>query len=105
MLALNFNFLILIFATCCREPWSTTTGCNRPFSYRNKTVWISLYKTYVRPPLEYCIQAWNPWLVKDKETLERVQKRAIAMTPGLFGSTYEEKLKEVGLISLENRRK
>ena len=27
------------------------------------------------------------------------------MTSGLSGSTYEEKLKEVGLISLENRRK
>ena len=69
---------------------------NSIFSYRNKTVWISLYKTYVRPHLEYCIQARTPWLVKDKETLERVQRRAITMTSDLLRSTYEEKLKEVG---------
>ena len=52
----------------------------RSFSYRNKTVWISLKKTYVRPHLEYCIQAWNPWLIKDKEILEKVHKRAISIT-------------------------
>ena len=62
-------------------------------------------KTYVRPHLEYCIQAWNPWLIKDKEILEKVQKRAISMTSGLSGSTYEEKLRKVGLTSLEERRK
>ena len=33
--------------------------------------------------LEYCMQAWNPWLIKDKEILEKVQKRAISMTSGL----------------------
>ena len=47
----------------------------------------------------------NPWLIKDKEILEKVQKRAISMTSGLSGSTYEEKLREVGLTSLEERRK
>ena len=55
----------------------------RSFSYINKTVCISLYKTFVRPHLEYCIQAWNPWLIKDKEILEKVQKRAISVTSGL----------------------
>ena len=41
----------------------------------------------------------------DKEILEKVQKRAISMTSGLSGSTYKEKLREVGLTSLEERRK
>ena len=77
----------------------------RSLSYRNKTVWNSLLKTYVRPHLEYCVQVWNPWLVKDKEILEKIQKRAITLTFGLSGSTYEEKLKELGLISLENKKK
>ena len=44
-------------------------------------------------------------IFKDKEILEKVQKRAISMTSGLSGSTYEEKLREVGLTSLEERRK
>ena len=59
-----------------------------------------MYKTYVWPQLEYCIQSWNPWLIKDKEILEKVQKRAISMTSGLSGSTYEEKLRDD--LSLEN---
>ena len=37
-----------------------------------------IYKTYIRPRLEYCcIQPWCPYLVKDIEVLERVQKAAI----------------------------
>ena len=75
----------------------------RSFSYRNKTVLISLYKTHVRPHLEYCIQAWNPRLIKDKEILNK-KKRAISMTSGVSWTTYEDKLREVGLTTLENRR-
>ena len=77
---------------------------SRSFTYRDKHVWINLYKSYVRPHLEYCIQAWCPWTQKDKEILENVQKRVIRMTSGLSSSTYEEKLKEVGLTTLEERR-
>ena len=77
---------------------------SRSLSYRDKNTWIALYKTYVRPHLEYCVQAWNPWLNKDIEVLENVQKRAVRMVSGLKGNTYEEKLKEVGLTSLVERR-
>ena len=76
----------------------------RAVSYRNKSVWLRLYQIYVRPQLEYAIQAWRPWLSKDIEVLERVQRRAVRMTSGLKGKNYEEKLAEVGLQSLEDRR-
>ena len=42
--------------------------------------WIRLYKVYVRPLLEYCVQAWSPWLKSDIELLESVQKRVLKMT-------------------------
>ena len=29
-------------------------------SYRDKRVWLNLYKVYVRPILEYCVQARKP---------------------------------------------
>ena len=76
----------------------------RTFHYRDRQTWIKLYKTFVRCHLEYSVQAWSPWTEKDKITLEAVQKRAIRMVSGLDGKTYEEKLKECGLTTLEERR-
>ena len=76
----------------------------RAFHYRDKITWIRLYKTYVRCHLEYAVQAWNPWLQKDKELLEAVQRRAVRMVSGLEGKDYEDRLKEVGLTTLEARR-
>jgi len=47
----------------------------------------------VRPKLEYCIQAWRPYLKKDIDLLEKVQKRATRMMITEKGLTYEERLK------------
>ena len=77
---------------------------SRAVSYRDKKTFVQLYKVYVRPHLEYCIQAWSPYWKADKEKLEKVQRRAVNMVAGLKGKTYEDKLKEVGLTSLEERR-
>ena len=77
----------------------------RAFHYRDRYTWIKLYKTYVRCHLEFSIQAWNPWTETDKDLLENVQRRVIRMVSGLQGRTYEERLKECGLTTLEERRK
>ena len=78
---------------------------SRSVTYRDRITWIKLYKQYVRPHLEYCVQAWSPWLEHDKKILEQVQERAVRMVSGLKGKTYEERLKELNLSSLEDRRK
>ena len=75
----------------------------RAFTYRDKHTYIKLYKQYVRPHLEFCVQAWSPWLKQDIELLENVQRRAVHAVCGLTGS-YEEKLQIIGLPSLEERR-
>ena len=76
----------------------------RAVSYRDRITWVKLYKQYVRPHLEYCIQAWSPWLEQDKKALEKVQERAIKMVSGLESNSYKDRLKELGLQSLEDRR-
>ena len=59
---------------------------------------------YIRSDLDYCKQAWPPYSEAGKNKLEQVEKIAVNMVAGLRGRTYEEKLKEVGLTFLHNRR-
>jgi len=49
---------------------------NRHFTRLDKTTFLILYKSYVRPLLEFSIQAWSPSLRKDINCLEQVQRRA-----------------------------
>ena len=76
----------------------------RNIVYKEKELIIPLYKTIVRPHLEYCIQAWRPYRKKDIDMLERVQRRATKMIPKLRNISYEMRLKECGLTTLETRR-
>ena len=76
---------------------------SRALSNRDKFTFTKLYKVYVRPHLQYCSSVWSPYTVADKEVLESVQRRAIRMISNLSGS-YEQKLKVLGLVTLEENR-
>ena len=76
----------------------------RSFHFRDRTTFVKIYKLYVRPHVEFATPSWSPWLEADIETIERVQKRFTKMVSGLSGKTYQERLKELGLLSLKSRR-
>ena len=73
-------------------------------TYREKNLIIPLYKSIVRPHLEYCIQAWRPYLKKDIDKLERVQRRATKLIPELRILCYEDRVQQCKLTTLETRR-
>ena len=76
----------------------------RTFSVRDKEVILQLYKSLVRPHLEYSVQAWNPHFQKDIDLLEGVQRRATKLISSLKDKTYEERLCILNLTTLETRR-
>jgi len=65
---------------------------------------LSLYKTVVRSHVEYRVSAWNLHYMKDKELIEKVQRRFTEMINSMEGKTCEERRDCLELLTLEERR-
>ena len=71
---------------------------------RSPSVYLKLYKSFVRPHLEFATQVWSPYKKMDIQRIERVQRRATKCVHHCRDLPYEERLKFLSLESLKRRR-
>ena len=78
----------------------------RTFILMDKDMFLSIkfYKSIIRPHLEYAFSVWSPMFKKDQILLENVQLRATRLVKCLKHLSYEDRLKTLGMPSLEYRR-
>jgi len=107
----SWNFCItndLKVAKQCKEAAKKEMNVLRTFKRHvprtDEPTILILYKAYVRPHLEYCVQEWSPYFKKDIECLEQVQRRATKLINGFTNLSYENHLKRLKLTTLEKRR-
>ena len=82
-----------------------TLGINRrTFSYLDKDTFVKLYKSLVRPHLEYANTVWYPYLKRQSIALEKVQRRATKILAECSEMSYKNRLSFLGLHSLKGRR-
>lgn len=76
---------------------------NGSVTSRLRDMILFLYSALVRPYLEYPVQLWGPQCNKDMNLFQQVQRKAMRMIRGLEHLSYEDRLRKLGLFSLEER--
>ena len=67
----------------------------KTFDFLDQEIFLKLYKSLVRPHVEYANVVWYPNYKKDIESIERVQRRATKLLPELRHLPYHERLKKL----------
>ena len=79
----------------------------RTFSPSNYKLLVNLFKTYIRPIMEYNTSTWSPYLRQDLMEAESVQRsftRKICQRANIKFSNYNDRLNKLQLESLQSRR-
>lgn len=74
------------------------------FNSRDRSLLMKAFCTYVRPLIEYCTPVWTPHFSYLVDKIEKVQRHFTKQLNGLKNMSYSERLKILGIQSLEHRR-
>ena len=61
------------------------------FKHLDNESFLYLYKSLVRPHLEYASVIWSPKMKKHQDSIEKVQRRATRLLPEIFHLSYTDK--------------
>jgi hypothetical protein len=98
---LNFDVHINKIASKANQ---ITGIIRKSFEYLDRSMFVNLYKTLVRPHLEYANIIWHPSLKRQSNIIERVQRRATKILQECKEMSYSERLVYLNLHSLKGRR-
>jgi len=76
----------------------------RTIKFKTTEIMLCLYKSLVRPHVEYCSSVWSPYIKKDKFQVEQIQQRFTRIFSELIDKPYDVRLDILGLWSLEGCR-
>ena len=90
--------------TICSKARTVASWVLSVFRTRDRQTMLTLYKSLVRSQLEYCCPLWNPSNIADIQELEGVQRTFTSRIYGVQHLNYWNRLKSLGLMSLQRRR-
>ena len=74
------------------------------YHFSSSHILVKLYKSLIRPHMEYACSVWDPHLKKDIQMLENVQKFPLRICSKSWNSDYDTLLGTINIPTLSNRR-
>jgi hypothetical protein len=75
----------------------------KKFTHLDSYLFSLLYKTFIRPTLEYCSQICRPVYITNLNKLEKCQRKLTKWCPSLRHLPYDERLRRLQLPTLRER--
>ena len=94
--------------SCINKANACISWVTRCVISRDSEVMLQIYKSMIRPHIEYCVQLWSPLPTHGNWGLileiENIQRKFTRMIDGIGLLPYNARLKKLGLTTLLERR-